>query len=300
MKTFKQFITEQEYTLQQNVERLKNRRQNQDAFLSGKIGLKDIDKPFGSSTKSKPDVSQPSSVDYTGSRYDLGGGQSIDPSSISNKPIARPDKAYTSGKFNTALAAAGYDQSGKKITAIPKQTGVEKANISLPSKPKKIVATYVAHPDYTTKMQDRVPGTYRSSKDDMKKASPSKEYSGSSYPNMRQAKGSKSVGTDTNIKFANIMKKINIPSSIQKEPAVKPKVGSLAVSQSGYPAAKKTQLAPAETQKASSGGSYKIKSGDNPTRIAKSLGMTLDQLEKKNPGILKRARRLKPGETVNR
>ena len=51
MKTFLQFMTDQEYTLQQNVERLKQRRQNQDAFLSGKIKLQDIDKSSVSSTK---------------------------------------------------------------------------------------------------------------------------------------------------------------------------------------------------------------------------------------------------------
>jgi hypothetical protein len=89
----------------------------------------------------------------------------------------------------------------------------------------------------------------------------------------------------------------SIPSTVSK---LEPKVGSRVAPQSGYPASKKTRLAPAENQKASSGGSYKIKPGDNPTKIAKSLGTTPDDLEKKNPGFLKRARRLKPGETINR
>lgn len=219
--------------------------------------------------------------------------------SISNKPIVKPDKAYTSGNFNTALAAAGYDQSGKKITAIPKKTGVEKADTPISYKPKKVEATYVAHPDYSTKIQDRVFGTYRGPQDnDMKKASTSKEYTSSSYPNVRSAKAG--MATDTKFKLANITKKINTPSTKPSEPVVKPKVGSLTVPQSGYPAAKKTQLAPAENQKASSGGSYKIKPGDNPTIIANDLGLTLDQLEKKNPGILKRAKRLKIGDTINR
>jgi hypothetical protein len=44
--------------------------------------------------------------------------------------------------------------------------------------------------------------------------------------------------------------------------------------------------------------SYVIKSGDNPTKIASMFGMTLAQLEAKNPGILKNARRLKPGAAV--
>ena len=219
--------------------------------------------------------------------------------SISNKPIVKPDKAYTSGNFNTALAAAGYDQSGKKITAIPKKTGVEKADTPISYKPKKVEATYVAHPDYSTKIQDRVFGTYRGPQDnDMKKDSTSKEYTSSSYPNVRSAKAG--MATDTKFKLANITKKINTPSTKPSEPVVKPKVVSLTVPQSGYPAAKKTQLAPAENQKASSGGSYKIKSGDNPTNIANALGLTLDQLEDRNPGILKRAKRLKIGDTINR
>ena len=44
--------------------------------------------------------------------------------------------------------------------------------------------------------------------------------------------------------------------------------------------------------------SYVIKQGDNPSRIARMFGMTLDELEAKNPGILKKARRLKPGAMV--
>ena len=86
MKTFLEFMTEQEYTLQQNVERLKQRRQNQDAFLSGKIKLQDIDKPSVSSTK--PDSSTSSSV-YTGSRYDLGNGQTVDPSTVINTKLKK-------------------------------------------------------------------------------------------------------------------------------------------------------------------------------------------------------------------
>lgn len=170
--------------------------------------------------------------------------------SISNKPIVKPDKAYTSGNFNTALAAAGYDQSGKKITAIPKKTGVEKADTPISYKPKKVEATYVAHPDYSTKIQDRVFGTYRGPQDnDMKKASTTKEYSSSSYPNVRSAKAG--MATDTKFKLANMMQKQS-PTEKQIEPVEKPKVGSLVAPQSGYPAAKKETLAPAESQKASS------------------------------------------------
>jgi hypothetical protein len=43
---------------------------------------------------------------------------------------------------------------------------------------------------------------------------------------------------------------------------------------------------------------YTIKAGDNPTTIAKAFGMSLKELEAKNPGILRKARRLKVGATV--
>jgi hypothetical protein len=43
---------------------------------------------------------------------------------------------------------------------------------------------------------------------------------------------------------------------------------------------------------------YTIKAGDNPTTIARAFGMSLKELEAKNPGILKRAKRLKIGTQV--
>lgn len=120
-----------------------------------------------------------------------------------------------------------------------------------------------------------------------------------SYPDVRRARAG--MATDTKFKLGNITKKINTPSINQSEPTkVQPKVGSLAVKQTGYPAAKKPSLAPHESQRASSGGSYKIQPGDNPSKIAKNLGMSLQDLEQKNPGILKRAKRLKIGGTINR
>jgi hypothetical protein len=217
------------------------------------------------------------------------------------------------------LAAAGYDQSGKKITAIPKKTGVEKADTPISYKPKKVEATYVAHPDYSTKIQDRVFGTYRGPQDnDMKKASTSKGYSKTgenpnvsskrNFPDKPPAPQTMQdrlnmMRMDIDVSHKRFRQKMDapfqksIPSTISK---LEPKVGSLTVPQSGYPAAKKTQLAPAENQKASSGGSYKIQDKDNPTKIAKKLGISLDDLEKKNPGILKRAKRLKIGDTINR
>jgi hypothetical protein len=44
---------------------------------------------------------------------------------------------------------------------------------------------------------------------------------------------------------------------------------------------------------------YVIQAGDNPTTIAKRHGLTLKELEARNPGILKKARRLKIGAKVN-
>lgn len=44
--------------------------------------------------------------------------------------------------------------------------------------------------------------------------------------------------------------------------------------------------------------SYTIRKGDNPTTIAKRYGLSLAELEAKNPGILKKARRLKVGSTL--
>lgn len=43
---------------------------------------------------------------------------------------------------------------------------------------------------------------------------------------------------------------------------------------------------------------YVVKKGDNPTKIARMFGMTLSELEARNPGILKRARKLRPGSSV--
>lgn len=44
--------------------------------------------------------------------------------------------------------------------------------------------------------------------------------------------------------------------------------------------------------------SYTVKQGDNPTTIARALGISLAELEARNPGILKKARRLKVGSTL--
>jgi hypothetical protein len=43
---------------------------------------------------------------------------------------------------------------------------------------------------------------------------------------------------------------------------------------------------------------YVVRAGDNPTKIARKLGLTLAELEAMNPGILKNARRLKIGSSL--
>lgn len=43
---------------------------------------------------------------------------------------------------------------------------------------------------------------------------------------------------------------------------------------------------------------YVVRAGDNPTTIARKLGMSLKELEAKNPGLLKKARRLKIGSSL--
>ncbi|HLO79205.1 MAG TPA: LysM domain-containing protein [Magnetospirillum sp.] len=43
---------------------------------------------------------------------------------------------------------------------------------------------------------------------------------------------------------------------------------------------------------------YVVKQGDNPTTIAKALGVSLRDLERKNPGLLKKARRLRIGARI--
>lgn len=115
----------------------------------------------------------------------------------------------------------------------------------------------------------------------------------------------KQFGQDTKMKLLNINRKISADTAKMNEPVkkqVQPKVAARpVVSQSGYPAAKKPSLAPAESQRASSGGSYKIEPGDNPTKIAQKLGLkSVKELEARNPGILKRAKKLKIGGTINR
>jgi hypothetical protein len=119
-------ILEQNYTLQQNVERLKNMRSNTDAFLSGKIGLKDY-KTYGSSDK--PAVANSSSVDLTGSRYDLGGGKSTfdaetPKAKIGDTGISKatnPVKSKLEPKVGALVAPqSGYPAAEKPKAPIPK------------------------------------------------------------------------------------------------------------------------------------------------------------------------------------
>jgi nucleoid-associated protein YgaU len=43
---------------------------------------------------------------------------------------------------------------------------------------------------------------------------------------------------------------------------------------------------------------YTVKKGDNPWKIARNLGLTVDELERLNPGITRNAKRLKIGITL--
>jgi hypothetical protein len=222
-------------------------------------------------------------------------------------------------EFMTEQAAAhvGQDQVQQKRLEIQRklETGFGTVNKDL----KQMNISSIPAADRKSKIQDRVFGTYRGPQDnDMKKASTSKGYSKTgenpnvsskrNFPDKPPAPQTMQdrlnmMRMDIDVSHKRFRQKMDapfqksIPSTISK---LEPKVGSLTVPQSGYPAAKKTQLAPAENQKASSGGSYKIQDKDNPTKIAKKLGISLDDLEKKNPGILKRAKRLKIGDTINR
>jgi hypothetical protein len=120
-------ILEQNYTLQQNVERLKNMRSNTDAFLSGKIGLKDLDKSYG--TSDKPVINAPSSVDLTGSRYDLGGGKSTFDAETPKAKIGDIGISKATNPVNTKLEPkvgslvapqSGYPAAEKPKAPIPK------------------------------------------------------------------------------------------------------------------------------------------------------------------------------------
>jgi len=102
-------------------------------------------------------------VDFTGSRYDLGNGQTVDPSKVTNKInppiIVTPDKPLVTSKPNSALTAAGYDQSGKKITTIPKpKLKPERPSDVIPSGPGITTPGSMIYIEpKRQKLQDRVP-----------------------------------------------------------------------------------------------------------------------------------------------
>jgi hypothetical protein len=83
MKTFKQFILEQDQVQQKRADiqkRLEAGFQNVNKDLS-KMNIRPMPAADGTSKITPNDK-----VDYTGSRYDLGGGKTLDPAKMSDKP----------------------------------------------------------------------------------------------------------------------------------------------------------------------------------------------------------------------
>lgn len=85
------------------------------------------------------------------------------------------------------------------------------------------------------------------------------------------------------------------PASFGDQGRGRPVTPFAAVEDRDEPAA---AMAPPKPRPRPKATSYTIKAGDNPTKIAQAFGMSLKELEAKNPGILKKARRLKIGATV--
>lgn len=208
-----------------------------------------------------------------------------------NSPFADPSvKSYT---VSPDKPKVGIDDAVGKLL---KQKGFDRSG-------KKLDVRSVYHPDHEiakreagvtsgNKIQDRVP----QEKPAIKPAAVAPAKVQRPFPDKAPEK---QFGQDTKMKLLKLNRRIDSDTVKVNKP--EPKIGSLVNKQSGYPAAKKPSLAPAESQRASSGGSYKIQPGDNPTKIAQKLGLkSVKELEAKNPGILKRAKRLKIGGTINR
>jgi len=116
MKTFKQFILEQDQVQQRRADIQKKLEAGFDTVNKDLKQMNIRSMPAADGTSK---ITPSDKVDYTGSRYDLGNGQSIDPSSISNKPNAKrelglrkdyrsPPAGYpTSVKDRLAAAEAG-------------------------------------------------------------------------------------------------------------------------------------------------------------------------------------------------
>lgn len=120
-----------------------------------------------------------------------------------------PNKPYSSGRKNTALAAKGYDATGKKVTAIPKQTGVGRAetplpsNIKLPSGPGITTSGSIAYqPEKKSKqnvdrvrpskqIMDRLPKEQRKKLDNTERAVPVPKPKTTGVPSLAKSKKSK-------------------------------------------------------------------------------------------------------------
>lgn len=269
MKTFLEFINEE--TFQQQIARMRTDNATFKASVDAKSRPK---KPV------PPDI-------FTGSRHS--DGKTVQ---VSNQQTVTPDKPMV-----------GKDDAVRKLL---KQKGLDSSSKGTDSRS-------VYHPDHETakrergiisnnKISDKVPSELTKN---LRDKPPERK---DSVSLQRQMSGDKAPSSSSKDRLNMLRLKVDrqhaADDAKMNEPAKKsmqPKVGSLAVKQTGYPAAKKPNLAPAESQRASSGGSYKIEPGDNPTKIAQKLGLkSVKDLEAKNPGILKRAKRLKIGGTINR
>jgi len=294
MKTFRQFINEE--TSEQKFARLradaaKLRDTNSAKIDAGfekvqrdlnKLDAQNPKKPAETKVVTRPElptaaVKKPKSLPdddiFSGSRHS--DGKTVQ---VSNQQtVVTPDKPMV-----------GKDDAVRKLL---KQKGLETRSIYHPDHE-------IAKREYgitsSNKIQDRVP---------QEQPAPNKPAAAEPAKVQRpfpDKAPEKQFGQDTKMKLLKLNSRIDSNTAKVNKP--EPKVGSLAVKQSGYPAAKKPNLslAPAESQRAPSPPTYKIQPGDNPTKIAKNLGISLQDLEKKNPGILKRAKRLKIGGTINR
>ena len=250
-------------------------------------------KQFGDDTKMKllgkgikpPEENPNRPVDTTGANSPF-----ADPSVKSYTVSPDKPKVGTDDAVGKLLKQKGFDRSGKKLDA----RSVYHPDHEIAKRERGIISN--------NKISDKVPSELPKN---LRDKPPERK---DSVSLQRQMSGDKAPSSSSKDRLNMLRLKVDrqhaADDAKMNEPAKKsmqPKVGSLAVKQTGYPAAKKLSLAPAESQRASSGGSYKIQPGDNPTKIAQKLGLkSVKDLEAKNPGILKRAKRLKIGGTINR
>ena len=107
MKTFKQFILEQDQVQQRRAD---IQKRIEAGFEKVNKDLKQMNIRPMPAADGTSKITPNDKVDYTGSRYDLGGGQSIDPSSISNRPNTKRELGL---RKDYRSPPAGYPSSIK-------------------------------------------------------------------------------------------------------------------------------------------------------------------------------------------